>query len=125
MSSDEGYALSDMITATTYLCLCLIVLTLDSCECSKRFHRWAFTAVFLGLCGGCYLASFVWTDSIIAHGTDSPSGIVGRFTKLGMRRTIFVGMIGLMLPAMITAWRDSEHQKCYLLRDFKFKADLV
>ena len=50
--------------------------------------------------------------------------MVGHITKNGLYRLAYTGMIGLIAPAVAVALFDREHQRCYILQDFLYKADL-
>ena len=71
------------------------------------------------------LASFVWPDLVVHSGQLTDRGWVGSFSKNGLLKSSYWGMLGLITPALVTALRDSDHHSCYLLTDFLFKADLV
>jgi len=120
-----GLEITDRIAATTVLLACVLILTLDACDCSRRFHVTAFTIMFFGTFFKAVLASFVWPDLVVHSGQLTDRGWVGSFSKNGLLKSSYWGMLGLITPALVTALRDSDHHSCYLLTDFLFKADLV
>ena len=122
---DPGREISSRVGSTNYLLFNILILTLDACDCSRRFHLFIFTYAFCAMIIGAGLATFVWPDTVILDGTLTDSGWVGRFTKNGLFKTAYFGILSLMAPAMVTAWLDRDHDSCYLLTDFLLKVDLV
>merc|ERR1711865_46330 len=84
---DAGFVWADRIGGTTYLVLCVFVLSLDSCDCTGFFHRTALTLCYLGMVVGAFMATFVWPDVIIGKGIQTAAGLDPdlMFTKNGFR----------------------------------------
>jgi hypothetical protein len=123
--SQPGFEMSDKVSASSFLCACILVLTLDACDCTRRFHLYAFTYVFCGVVFATGMASFVWPDVVVHSGTVVGTSVSGRFTKNGLVKMSYYGIMSLMAPAMVAAWLDKHHASCYLLTDFRYKADLA
>jgi hypothetical protein len=120
-----GWEVSGAMMATSYLLIFLLVLTLDACECPRRFHLWTFTYTFLALVWTAVMNALFWPDVVVNNGTQTDAGWVGRFTGNGLRKTSYYGVMSLMAPAMVTAWLDTNHHSCYLVTDFLFKVDML
>jgi hypothetical protein len=120
--ANPGKEIADRVGASTFLLAFVAILTLDACNCSRRFHQCAFTSMFVSLVAAFLSALFLWSDVIIHHGTESG---IGTFSKNRFQKTALSGMLGLMAPAMAAAWMDKDHHSCYLLSDILYKADLV
>jgi hypothetical protein len=82
---DAGFVWADRIGGTTYLVLCVFVLSLDSCDCTGFFHRTALTLCYSGMVVGAFMATFVWPDVIIGKGIQTAAGLDPdlMFTKNG------------------------------------------
>ena len=121
--SQPGFETADKVSASTFFCACILVLTLDACDCTRRFHLYIFTFAFVMYLFASGLASFVWPDVVVHGGTVEGTSVSGRFTKNGLVKMSYYGCMSLMAPAMVAAWNDKHHTSCYLLTDFIYKAD--
>jgi hypothetical protein len=100
-----GFEIVNIFTDFTLLIGFLFMISLDACDCPRRTQLLAFTIMFIAMVVGTALASLVWPDQIILHGTQHASGTgwVGQFTKNGMVKTAFYGMMSLLAPGMVTS----------------------
>ena len=63
-------------------------------------------------------------DVVIIDGSETHKGWIGRFTRSGVSKSAFSGMIGLLLPSIVAAAIDTEGQNCHLLTDFMRNVDI-
>ena len=59
---EEGFNISNRLSATTMATSYLLFISLDATDCSKCFRLFIFGFGFLGMVSGLFLASFVWSD---------------------------------------------------------------
>jgi hypothetical protein len=55
-----GFEWTDPLAGGAFLLFGILALTLDACDCSRRFHVTVFTLMFCGTVFGAVMSSFVW-----------------------------------------------------------------
>jgi hypothetical protein len=62
IADEEGFNISNRLSATTMTAWFLLFISLDATDCSRCFRLFIFGFGFLGMVYALYLASFVWAD---------------------------------------------------------------
>jgi hypothetical protein len=60
---EEGWNISNRLSATTMTTLFLLFISLDTTDCYRCFRLFIFGFAFVGMVSALFLASFVWSDS--------------------------------------------------------------
>jgi hypothetical protein len=73
---DAGWEMVDPVSASSYLVACVLILTLDACDCtldaydcSRRFHVVVFTIMFCSMFFECFTVALLRPDTVILEGT--------------------------------------------------------
>ena len=61
-ADEEGFDISNRLSATTMTTLYLLFISLDATDCSRCFRLFMFGFMFIGMVSALFLVTFVWSD---------------------------------------------------------------